>query len=211
MKLWHGILLMLLFLTLPLTGCGEPSRDTDLQNYLTQVTPLIEEISDIAVDLWDIAEEAGPFGVAEPEKVIANYKEKYEDLLLRFSAIECPDNAVKLREYTIAIINSYIQIMDAVLDYSEEFDMSHIDRAESYVEDIEESGLLAADEWDRLTDITGEEDGISIFQIFLGLLFFGVAVTVAMIVLSLTLGAGYGIIGGITIAIGAIVKKIKGD
>ena len=86
-----------------------------------------------------------------------------------------------------------------------------MDRAESYAADAEELRLLAADEWDRLTDIAEEEDGISILSIFLGILGFGVAVTIAMIVLELTIGTGIGIIAGITVAIGAIVKKIKGS
>ncbi|MBA7481793.1 hypothetical protein ES707_17270 [subsurface metagenome] len=210
MKPWHGILPIILILVLPLTGCGGSSEDDDLQNYLTQVTPLIEEISDISADLWDIAEEAGPFGVADPEKTLANYKEKYEDLLLRFDAIECPDDAVKLREYVIAIINLHIQMMDAALEYGDTLDTSHMDRAESYAVDAEELRLLASDEWDRLADVAGEEGGVSILSIFLGILGFGVAVIIAMFVLELTLGVGFGIIGGITVAIGAIVKKIKG-
>jgi len=210
MKLWHGILSIMLILTLPLTGCGKSSEDTDLHNYLTQVTPLIEEISDITADLWDIAEEAGPFGVAEPEKTLANYKEKYEDLLLRLSAIECPDDAVKLREYTIAIINLHIQMIDAILEYSDTRDPKHMEKAESYAADIDEQRNLASDEWDRLSDMAGKENGISIVQIFLGLLALGVAVVIAMFVLELTLGVGFGIIAGICAAIGAIVEKIKG-
>ena len=90
---------------LSLTGCSESSKDTDLQNYLTQVELHMEELSNITDDLFDIAEGAGPFGVAEPEILLANYKGKYEDLLLTFSIIEYPDDAVKLREYTMAITN----------------------------------------------------------------------------------------------------------
>lgn len=210
MKLWHGILLMMLTLTLPLTGCGEPSKDTDLQNYLTQVELHMEELGDISSDLANIAEGAGPFGLKNAPQVLATFSEKYGDLLSRFEAIEYPKDAVKLREYTIAIINLHIQMIDAILEYGDTLDTSHMDRAESYAVDVEELGLLAADEWDRLTDIAGEEDGISIFQIFLGILFFGVAAVIAIFVLELTLGVGFGIVAGITVAIGAIVKKIKG-
>ena len=209
MKLWHGILLMMLTLTLPLTGCGNSSEDTDLQNYLAQVSSIMEEASDMSSDF--INTDVGPFGMAEPEKFLANYKESYEDLLWRFSAIDCPDNAVKLREYTIAIINLNIQMMDAILEYADTLDTSHIDRAESYIVDAEELRLLAIDEWDKLADIAGEEDGVSILQIFLWILGFGVAVTIAMFVLELTLGVGFGIVAGITVAIGALVRKIKGS
>ena len=211
MKLWYRILPIMLILVLPLTGCGESSGDDDLQNYLTEVAPLIEELSDITDDLFDIAEGAGPFGVAEPEIILANYKGKYEDLLLTFSVIEYPDDAVKLREYTIAIINLHIQMMDAILEYGDTLDPMYMDRAESYAEDMEELLPLASDEWDRLEDIAGEEGGVSIPQIFLWILGFGVAVVIAMFVLELTLGVGFGIIAGITVAIGAIVKKIKGS
>lgn len=211
MKLWHGILLMMLILTLPLAGCGESSEDTDLQNYLMQVEPLIEEISDISSDFINMVEDAGPFGLNNIDQILATYSERFGDLLSRFEAIEYPKDAVKLREYTIDIISNFKQMVDELVAYAATLDTKHMDRAESYAADAEESHLLAIDEWDKLTDIAGEEDGISIFQIFLGILFFGVAAVIAMFVLELTLGVGFGIIAGITVAIGAIVKKIKGS
>ena len=210
MKLWHYTLIMVLTLTLLIVGCGQSSKDIDLQNYLTQVEPLIEEGSDMAVDLLRLAEDAGPFGLKNADQILATYSERYDDLLSRFEAIECPKDAVNLRKYTIQVISYIKQMVDEMSAYITTRDTNHIDKAESYATAADESILLAMDEWDKLSAMAGEGDGINVGQIFLGLLALGVAVSIALFVLQLTLGVGFGVLGGITVGIGAIVGKIKG-
>ena len=157
-----------------------------------------------------MVEDAGPFGLSNASQKLATYSEKYDDLLSRFKAIECSKDALKLQEYTINIISYHKQIIDELVAYADTLNTKHIDRAESYAEDVEASRLLAVDEWDRLADMAGEGDGISIGQIFLGILAFGVAVSVALLILQLTIGTGFGILAGIIAGIGVVVEKIKG-
>jgi len=208
MKLWYGILLVIL--TLSLTGCGGSSNSTDLQNYLSQLGPLVEEVADLSSDLDNLVEDVGPFGLTNLDQKLAPYSTKYAELQSRCEAIKCPEDAVKLRGYTMDLIYSNKQMIDEMLVYIDTRDRKHFDLAESYFMDAEKSRRLAGEEWDRLSDSSGKENGISIIQIFLGLLALGVAVSIAMFVLQLTLGAGVLGIAGITTAIEAIIRKIKG-
>jgi len=114
MKYWLCTISVLTICLVSFAGCGNSSSNPELQKYLTQVDPLITEVSDLNSELLDEIENAGPFGLANPEKILTEYKSRFNDVLIRFSAIECPQDAIKLREHTIKIINLYIQMIDAV-------------------------------------------------------------------------------------------------
>jgi len=209
MKRWLYAIPILLILPILFAGCSS-SSNPELQNYLTQIDSTMEEISDITADLWGIAEKAGPFGVSEPEKVMAEYRAKYNELLSRFSAIEYPSKAVKLRQYTIEIINLHVRMIDTTTNYLKTRDKSYEETFISLEADMELQKDLAADEWDKLSDIAGGNSGWNIGQIILGLIAFGVAASIGMFLLQVILGTGCGLIGLIFSAIGALVDKIKG-
>lgn len=194
-----------------LSACSEASTDAELSNYLDQVDTIMEELGDINIELMKMTEDAGPFGVKNEDKLLLDYSEKYDGILHRFEAIEYPNDAIQLRKHTIEIITYHKKMLDEMREYVITHDTYHVDVAESYFTDAEDSRVLAMDEWDRLKELTGEGDGISIWQIFLGLLGLGVVATIAIFVLQLTLGAGITVIAGITATIGAIIRKIKGE
>ena len=155
MKLWY-VVSMILALILSIVGCGAPSESADLDNYLTEVSPLIEEIWDISSDLIETAVEAGPFELTKITETLATYSDKYQDLLNRFKAVEYPEEAVNHRKYTIDIINNNKQMVDELTAYVDTRDISHLHKAKSYATDSEELRPIVADEWAKLRDMAGE-------------------------------------------------------
>ena len=197
MRLWHGILLiMMLTLTLPIVGCGESSKDTDLQNYLTQGLPLVLEFADASQELQNIGED---FAITKNTDrmllALTEYSEKYDDILSRFKAIEVPKDAVKHSEYTIDMIyyaQAFIDEMSVLLTTQDSRRAEQaLDRAISYAAASDESRLLAMDESIKLDDMARQGNGIDHTQ--------NIIVTTILIVI-VAIGAG----------IWAIVKKVKG-
>jgi len=211
-RIWRNILVATLVLTLFLTSCNSSADNEDLSDYLSQVDSFMVEISDAESTLFDILENPNPFGEVDIFQELISVRDQYNELLGDFRVVEYPTEATKLREYTIDIINYRKQAVDELILYVDTFDTTHYDKAESYALNADELLPLAADEWDRLADIVEieEDDGTSIWEIFLWILGVGVAVTVALFVLQMTVGVGFGVIAGIGVGISALINKIRG-
>ena len=206
---WYTFLLvgLALLLTIPVGACAPVSP---MESYLADTEAIINEATEIAARVSNLYETTDLYSKSEIVEKCASYGKKYDDLLLRFATLEYPQEALKFREY---VIDGLTYSKREVTEFGAAFatgDIEHLYKAESYYSEAQKAMLLAAAEWERLTDTIEQEGGIGILEIFLGLLALGVVVVIAMVVLQLTLGVGFGIIAVITAAIGAIVRKIKG-
>ncbi len=207
---WHTFLLvgLALSLAIPLGACAKVSP---VESYLADTEAIINEATEIAAKVSNLYETTDLYSKSEIVEKCANYGKEYDDLLLRFTTLEYPHEALKFRKYVIDGLTSSKQ---EVTEFGAAFatgDIEHLYKAESYYSEAQKALALAAAEWERLASTVEQEGGIGILEIFLGLLALGVVVVIAMFVLELTLGVGFGIIAGIGAAIGAIVQKIKGS
>ena len=95
------------------------------------------DIADAESALWDISESIGLFGVSSTtleqlNQELASIDKHYDELLADFEAIECPREAIKLREYTIDIINYRKQAVNELTSLITTGDTSHYDINEDY-------------------------------------------------------------------------------
>lgn len=208
--LLFGLVLLLVGSVVAFAGCGKSSQATSVGIYLEESETIINEATDTAREVSNLIETADLYDKSEIVSKCASYGKVYDDLLLSFATLGYPQECLTYRKYVIDGLTYCKQEVTEFGAYFATGDVEHLYKAESYFNDTRKSMLLAADEWERLANIAEEEDGIGILEIFLGLLVFGVVVAIAMVVLQLTLGVGFGIIGGITVAIGSIIRKIKG-
>ena len=157
---WYTVLSIsgiLLLLSINIS-CSK-SEYAGLRDYLKQVDKYIGELEDIDSKFGELVEEEENFRISEFASTIVSYKHKYNDLLVEFKAIDCPEDALQLQKYTIEIMELCVDSADMTLKYYYSPEYKYIDRIESNARDARNLVSKAADEWDRLTELTGPVHG----------------------------------------------------
>jgi hypothetical protein len=151
---YYSILLigLVFLLASSLVGCATPSPErNELESYLADTEAIINEATAIAGKVSNLYKTADQLEPPEVVEKCVTYGEQYDDLLARFVALECPEECLKLRQYTIDGITYAKQ---EATEFGAAFatgDIEHLYKAESYYNEAQRSIALAAGEWDRLS------------------------------------------------------------
>ena len=145
-----GLVLLLAGLV---AGCVDVSPEhTETESYLTELEAIINDATDVAFRVSNLYKTADQLESVEVVQKCAIYGKEYDDLLLSLVALECPEECLNLREYTIDGITYSKQ---EVTEFGAAFatgDIEHLYEAESYYTQAQRSLALAVAEWDRLKD-----------------------------------------------------------
>jgi len=153
MNTMRFILIALISLTLALSvtlGCGENKESEDVDLYLDAVASIINQASDVAIEVSALYNEAPHLPASEIISRASDYKQDYKDLLLELMVLETPTECSQLRQYNIDAFNYCQQELTEFMAAYSTGDMDRLIEAERYYDQANQALLLAATEWDRL-------------------------------------------------------------
>ena len=135
--------------TTPVVACATASP---VESYLADTEAIIDEATNIALEVSSLYKTAGQLDSSEVVRKCAIYGKEYDDILLKFAELKCPQECLKYREYAIDGITYSKQEVTEFAAYFATGNIEHLYKAESYYNEAQKALALAAGEWDRLKE-----------------------------------------------------------
>lgn len=149
---WYAIVFagLPLLLASLIVACASTPEYDEVESYLADTETIINEATELSLEISSLYETSAQLDSSEVVQRCAIYGKEYDDLLLRFASLECPQECLKLREYLIDAITYAKQEVTEFGAYFATGNVEHLYKAESYYTDAQRLLALAAGEWDRL-------------------------------------------------------------
>lgn len=125
-------------------------KHTELKSYLAHVETIMNEATELALGIVSLYETALELEPSEVTHGCDYYCSEYEQLLLEFDAIECPEECLRLRQYMIDFLTYRLAEITEFKAVFSTGDIEHMREAESYYDQGEEALALVIGEWERL-------------------------------------------------------------
>lgn len=196
-------------MALLLTACGGSPEAMEVEEYMNLAGPLIEEataLNSTIVGWLSIVSKSGP----GPMVIVLNEIDNdYKSIVARLTALDTPPRGAALTGHTTDGLDYMRESIDHMARAVASREMSYTFIAKDAHTWSTRSLTLAADELNRLAAFVDEERGTNIGTVFLGILGFGIAASVAIFLLCTVRSTGCFSIEGILSRVQAVSEKLK--
>lgn len=146
---------LLLVLASSLVACASAPEstvsttlDSEVAAYLAETDTILNETTRIALEAAGIQKIADQFDESEITEVFTDYDKDYDDLLAKFTELQCPPDCEKLRQHALNGI-SYFRQEVAELGIAYKTGGS-LDKAKGYYNKAQNELMIVAREQDKL-------------------------------------------------------------